>query len=239
VTIAAQKLVLEQLLPMARAGLEAGGIDSADIDLYLGVMQERVASGQTGSQWLLESLETMRDEGSTGEHANALVAAMLSRQAGGRPIHEWPVARLSEGGGWKHSFMRVEQFMTTDLFTVHADDPIELVANLMQWQKIRHVPVEDSQHRLVGLISYRTLLKLMAAGRMNATGDSGIAVSDVMTKNPVTATPEMETLEATRLMKQHNVGCLPVVKDGRLVGIITERDFMTIARELMEQQLRE
>ena len=43
--------------------------------------------------------------------------------------------------------------MTTDLFTVHADDPIEMVANLMIWERIRHVPVEDNEHRLVGLVT--------------------------------------------------------------------------------------
>ena len=53
--------------------------------------------------------------------------------------------------------------MTTDLFTVHEDDPVELVANLMDWERIRHVPVEDHEHRLVGLVSYRALLRLLGA----------------------------------------------------------------------------
>ena len=52
--------------------------------------------------------------------------------------------------------------MTTDLFTVHADDPVEMVANLMNWERIRHVPVEDHEHRLVGLVTYRAVLRFLA-----------------------------------------------------------------------------
>ena len=58
--------------------------------------------------------------------------------------------------------------MTTDLFTVHADDPIEMVANLMIWERIRHVPVEDKDHRLVGLVTYRAVLRFLAGGALAA-----------------------------------------------------------------------
>jgi CBS domain-containing protein len=60
-----------------------------------------------------------------------------------------------------------------------------------------------------------------------------------MQKDPQTVTPETRTLEAIELMRRHRIGCLPVVSNGHLVGIVTEADFMKIAGQLLEQQLRE
>ena len=59
-----------------------------------------------------------------------------------------------------------------------------------------------------------------------------------MHRDPVTVAPETSTLEAIEIMKRHQIGCLPIVKEGRLVGIVTERDFMNVAQQLMEDLLR-
>ena len=56
-------------------------------------------------------------------------------------MSEWETASLDEAGGWQNHYMLVEQFMATDLFNVNEDEPIDLVASLMDWEKIRHVPV--------------------------------------------------------------------------------------------------
>ena len=130
---------------------------------------------------------------------------------------------------------RVDQYMTTDLFTVREDEPVDLVAAAMEWRQIRHVPVEDNEHRLVGIVSYRTILRLVATGWR---GDRPIAVAEVMRRDPVAIPPDTSTLDAIALMRQHRVSALPVVHDGRLVGIVTERDFMEVTRELLEERLR-
>ena len=96
----------------------------------------------------------------------------------------------------------------------------------------------DHQHRLVGLVSYRALLRLMARGKM-VDGGRHIAVSEVMRQDPVTVDPEASTLQAIELMREHRVGCLPVVRDERLVGMVTERDFMNVSAQLLEQKLKE
>ena len=108
----------------------------------------------------------------------------------------------------------------------------------MDWEKIRHVPVEDHEHRLVGLVSYRSLIHLLANGEF-AKREEPIPVSEVMKRDLVTVAPETTTLEAVALMKGKSIGSLPVVKDGRLIGIVTERDFMDIASELLEEKLKE
>jgi CBS domain-containing protein len=234
----AVNLICDHLLPLAREGLARRGIDAADADRYLSVIDKRVSSGKTGSQWAVVSLSGMRGKGNLSERLTALTAAMVERQKGDEPVAEWSPAKLVESSGWKQNFLKVEQYMTTDLFTVSEDESLDLVASLMEWKRIRHVPVEDGQHRLVGLISYRSLLKLMARGTLRSP-DGHIAVSEVMNRDPVTVGPETSTLEAIELMRQHQVSCLPVVTDDHLVGIITERDLMNVAAALLEQRLKD
>lgn len=243
--ISARDLILNELLPMSRAGLVRAAIDSADIERLLGVIEERVRTRRTGAQWLLSSAAEMRNQGSRAERLAALTAGIFHRQhpqpgVPVHPVHEWSTAYLDEGGGWTRNFQRVGQYMTTELFTVQPDDTLDLVISLMDWERVRHVPVEDSSHRLVGIVTYRAMLTYLArqlqAGRL---GDpASIPVTDIMRKDPVTVTPTTSTLDGIRLMREHKVSCLPVVQDGRLVGLITEHDFMRIAGQLLEQQLR-
>ncbi|MFQ5491679.1 MAG: glutamate-cysteine ligase family protein [Phycisphaerae bacterium] len=237
-TYPAQELICKKLAPLAREGLTRSGIDEADIARYLGVIEQRGRSGKTGAQWILGSMAFMKDRGVTGERVTALTAGMYTRQQQEQPVHDWPLAQLEEGGGWKHHYMRVEQYMTTNLFTVHEDDVIDLVANLMDWRHIRHVPVEDDHHHLVGLVSYRSLLRLLGHDQAHGT-DHPVAVRDVMNPQPISIAPETSTLDAIDIMRRQRVACLPVVKDKRLVGLITERDFLDISRQMFETHLSE
>jgi CBS domain-containing protein len=238
--IPAKQLIRRQLLPMAREGLQEVQVDEADIDRFLGVIDARVSSGRTGSKWILESFKSMgqdRDVKPT-EKMGALVAAMLNRQVKEAPVHKWKLARLDEAEDWKNVDHRVEQYMTTELFTVHEDEVIDLVANVMDWRHVRHVPVENSDGKLVGIVSYRTLLRLLARS-MSTTEGQPVPVKDLMTRDIVTARPQTTTLEAIELMRERKVGCLPVVTDDdRLVGIVSERDFLRVAAELLLSSLR-
>jgi CBS domain-containing protein len=230
----APKLVLDKLLPLAEAGLRRAGVDADDIGRYLGIVDNRVRSGRTGSRWILSSFAEMK-KGKPGERLNALVAATVHRQGTGRTVAEWERARLDEAAIDKHNYLRVDQYMTTDIFSVHADDPVDLVANLMGWERIRHVPVEDSDHRLIGLISYRSVLRFLTSDRAQKTADT--PVSEIMKTDVVTITPSTPTLEAIGLLRRFRIGCLPVVAEGKLVGIITEENFMDIAADLLEKRL--
>jgi CBS domain-containing protein len=229
-------LLIKEFLPLAREGLD-GRIDDADIDRYLGVIEERVLSGSTGSTWALKSLMGMKDQGMRGERLTALAAATIERQEEGKPVHEWELATIEDGGGWNPNFLRVEQFMTTHLFTVHEDELLEMVAFLMHKKQIRHVPVEDDQHGLVGLVSYRSILKM--ASQMDGVDRMAHPVSEIMEVNPLTVSPETSTQEAIEIMRTHRVSCLPVVKNEKLVGLVSETDFMQIAYQLLDEKLRE
>ena len=234
----AQELIQDVLLPMAREGLQSADLDTGDIDRYLGIIDERCKRGRTGSRWLLDSLGAMGGKGTKDQRMNALVRAMQVRQEAGEPVHTWALADTGEFEGWKESYVQVGQFMTTDLFTVHPEDVVDLAASLMDWRHIRHVPVEDNNGDLVGLVSHRTLLRLVGQG-MRGAERTPVAVKDIMIHEPKTVAPNTPTLEAIELMREHRIGSLPVVEGGKLVGIITERDLIRVAAMLFEKHLRE
>jgi CBS domain-containing protein len=237
VMVPADRLILDELLPLAREGLEAPGLDAENIDLYLGTIEERVSSRRTGAQWLLESIAGLSSDAPLTERLSAVTAATADRQLDGSPVHTWAPARLEEGGGWKQSYLTVEHCMDTDIVTVNQDEPVDLVANLMVWNNIRHVMVEDDENRLVGLVSQRKLLSLVGTYHPETSGP--LPVSEVMQADPKTVTPETSTVEAIGLMRANSWACLPVIKDGHLVGVLTESKLMEIAGKLLEEKLRE
>jgi CBS domain-containing protein len=126
--------------------------------------------------------------------------------------------------------------MSTDLFTVQPDDLIDLAASVMDWRHIRHVPVEDGDGRLVGLITHRNLLRLVSSGSRDKD-INGILVRELMVVDPVTVSPSTPTLEAMKIMREQRIGCLPVVEAGQLVGIVTSFDFLDASARLFEQHL--
>jgi CBS domain-containing protein len=107
----------------------------------------------------------------------------------------------------------------------------------MEWHRIRHVPVEDRDHRLVGLVSYRTLLRLVSEHDPEDRAAATIPVGEVMRRDPVVIGPDTTTTRAIAIMRERRVGCLPVVQGGTLVGIVTEHDFTEIAGQLLEEKL--
>lgn len=228
-------LLAEHLLPLARQGLASRGIEAADSERYLGVIEERVASGRTGARWAFDSLQVLEPE-RADERQRALVRGMLAGQRQNEPVHRWPLA-TAEADDWRHGFTSVRQIMKTDLFTVGPEDLVDLAANLMDWEHLRHVPVEDSQGRLVGLVSHRAILRTFAL-RLAQGERRPIAVREIMRADPVSIGPGATPLEAIARMRERRVSCLPVVEAGQLVGILTEHDFIPIAGRLLEAALR-
>ena len=233
----ADELILDRLLPVAREGLAGRGLDSGDIDRYLGVLEERVEKERTGSRWILDSLQAMGDRGRTTDRYQAVVRAAIANEASGEPIARWELARLEEAEDLRDSYRRIGQIMTTDLFTVHPADLIDLAASVMDWEHVRHVPVEDHDGQLVGLVTHRHLMRMVAHGERE--GAKPVAVREVMQPDPVAIGPETNTLDAIALMRDQKVGCLPVVEGGKLVGLVTESDFIAVSAKLLDRWLRD
>jgi CBS domain-containing protein/gamma-glutamyl:cysteine ligase YbdK (ATP-grasp superfamily) len=233
-TYTASTLILDRLLPLALQGLKQADVNPADAAQYLGVIEERVRSGQTGSQWTMKSLNALSDK--PCEVRNRLLAReMLARQKTGEPVHRWPIIEASESDDWSQGYQTVGQFMATDLFTVRPDDLVDLAASVMTWRHIRHVPVEDNEGRLVGLVSHRALLKLLSQGALG--NEAPVTVREIMTPEPLTVSSTTPTLEAMEIMRRNRVGCLPILDDGRLVGIVTSYDFLDASARLFKDQL--
>ncbi|KAA9132110.1 CBS domain-containing protein [Marinihelvus fidelis] len=235
--LTAKELILDQLLPLARSGLHAVGIDGDDINRYLGVIQDRVEKRRTGARWMLESVAGMKGQGTPDQRMRCLVSSMVQQQSAGEPVSHWQLATFCEKLDWRDSYRFVGQFMVTDLFTVRDDDIVDFAASLMDWRHVRHVPVEGDDGELVGLVSHRALLRLVANGKLNESGK--VTVSEIMKPDPITVTPDTQTVDAIRLMREHKLACLPVVENGKLVGLVTEHDLIVVSSQLLERYLAE
>jgi len=232
----ASSLILEQLLPFARHGLRASNVASDDIDKYLGIIEERARTRQTGAGWIMKSLTAMDGAICKDARQRKLTSAMLASQKVGQPIHRWPIIEATGADEWEQGYRTVGQFMSRDLFTVSPDDLIDLAASVMDWRHIRHVPVEDRDGRLIGLVTHRSLLRTISNGtRANVEGS--ITVRDVMIENPLTVTPSTSSLEAIEVMRSKRIGCLPVIEGDQLVGIVTSYDFLEASARLFQQHL--
>jgi acetoin utilization protein AcuB len=135
--------------------------------------------------------------------------------------------------------MLVYERMSRHPITVTADVPIDEALNLMRESKVRRLPVVDKKGKLVGIVSEKDLLYASPSPATSLSIHeihylvSKIKVADVMTKDVITVEEYTPLEEAARIMVDHKIGGLPVVRDGALVGIITETDLFKIFLELL------
>ena len=132
--------------------------------------------------------------------------------------------------------------MAVDLVTASPDDSVARVRNLMYEHWVRHIPVVDGEGRLVGLVTYRDLLRRSLIER----SDRPVWVeqeelekleADTVTQHIVDeVSPDTELGEAGRLLLESKKGCVAVVDDGRLVGMLSEADFVRYLVEGMESE---
>jgi CBS domain-containing protein len=128
--------------------------------------------------------------------------------------------------------------MSTDLCTVRPSDTLATARNLMHDKKIHHLPVLDDNQKLVGLV---TLTNVLAAtdsilrDARNRIHASDIVVGDIMVRDVATVSEKASLRQAALFLEKHRIGCLPVVTDGELRGIVTDTDFVGVAINLLEQ----
>lgn len=231
--IPARDLIIKEMLPMAETGLKKTGVSDRDINKYLSIIEARAESGKTGSRWILKSFQSLKKEVSADEALLTLTEGIYQRQKAGNPVHLWEAIDLSEGGSWNSRYEYVEQIMTKDLITVHEDDVLEMVRNIMLWSNIHHIPVENMRGELIGLVSSDKLL-----ARLDHLGKEGLTkatVGEVMIKNVFTVDPGTTTKEAHQIMQSNEIGCLPVVSNKKLIGIVTGNDYLKLIGKIFEE----
>jgi len=231
------ELALEELIPRAKKGLEMRNIHPDDISRYMDVIEARAREHMNGARWALRSYTKLKKETTEDEALTVLTYAMCVNEKSGIPVHKWQMPELNDLKEYRPSGLKVSEFMTTDLFTVQKDDIIDLVIDMMDWRKIRYTPVEDKEGKLVGLITLRIVLRHMLSKRSQDPANEGeiTTVKDIMNQNPMVIDPNATIHEAMSIMRKNMIGCLPVVKNGELIGIITEMDFLKIAGRLIER----
>ncbi len=135
--------------------------------------------------------------------------------------------------------MLVNELMTRSLYTVNEHDTLVHARELMLAHRIRHLPVVDGENRFIGLLTQRDLLAATVAPLegvdrdMLDTLESSRTVGEAMKRDVVAVDEETELAMAAELLLDHKFGCLPVLHDGYLTGIVTEADFVRLVIDLV------
>jgi CBS domain-containing membrane protein len=131
-----------------------------------------------------------------------------------------------------NSQLRVRDLMTEKVFSVHPGDSVDKIYDAMTERSIRHIAVIDGEGDLVGVVSHRDLLRhaLIERSDLPLFVQRAILrrtkVEEVMTSEVETAEPDQPIKDAAQVMFENKFGCLPVVEGWRVVGILTESDFV-------------
>lgn len=221
-TLSAYDLIKNELLPLAHQGLRNCGLTDVEIFTYLGPIEKRLET-YTGAQWQVRNFRRLKQEMNNSDALRVLTEIMHTQQLQNTPICNWPETAVEPIVASVVSNMSlVKQLMSPDVFTVYPDDPALLVANIMRWNDINHVIVEDRKGKLHGVVT---------SGRINELREKGVDLADisvkkVMRKDIRTTHPEAAIEEALEIMKTHWISSLPVVENNRLMGIITKNDML-------------
>lgn len=135
----------------------------------------------------------------------------------------------------------VTELMTTDLYTLYETDSVHQAREMMNEHHIRHILVVDANDLFVGLLTQRDLLAATVSSFADVSLaerdelESGIPLHEIMTREVTVAEEETSLLEAAEFLLDTKHGCLPIVANGYLRGILTEADFVKLAVNLMEK----
>ena len=131
----------------------------------------------------------------------------------------------------------IDAIMSTNLVTVPPSATLAEARTLMQSNGIHHLPVTDDGD-IVGLVTITNVLAATDSflrDDRNRIHANEIIVGDVMVKDVATVDVNASLRQAALFLEKHQIGCLPVIDDDNLVGIITETDFVAVAINLLEQ----
>jgi acetoin utilization protein AcuB len=135
-----------------------------------------------------------------------------------------PRKRRREGGG----AMKIKALMIPDPISITEKTSVREAIEIMKANSIRHLPVTQEGNLLVGFVTLADLRMGLIPSMV-----AGLTLSDLMIKNPITVDPESDIEIAAQLIYKHKISGIPVVKKGKLVGIITESDMLRAFIDMM------
>lgn len=121
-----------------------------------------------------------------------------------------------------------KDIMSVDILTVRDDRDLNFTEVLLEAKNIRHIPVVDKQQRLVGLVSMRDICRYLSTGNASQF----IPIREIMSTRVITAEPDTGIAELARMMLTNNISAIPIVIDGKILGMVSEKDFLTLVSEL-------
>lgn len=215
---------------MAYQGLAKAGIPEKEAEKYLSIIQQRVKTEKTGSQWILDSVEQLRKNNTIADAMIITTAGFLKRQKENIPVHLWAPIAEEEIVDKSWRFQSVDQIMSRDLFGVQLNDPITYAAHIMSWRRINHLLVRNENGKLEGLLTANNLLPYVKKDAHD------VLVKDVMITEPVKVEPTTSIAEALDVMLRHNIDSLPIVEgEVRVVGLITITDLIKATAFFLHQ----
>ena len=136
--------------------------------------------------------------------------------------------------------MQVGDLMSKQVVTLGETDVLVAAEELMGLRRFRHLPVVDKQGGLVGILTRRDILAASLPGDsatriQKMVHSATVKVSDIMHRQVLSVAVTNDLAFAARLMASKKIGCLPVTDDGKVVGILTEADFVRMAADLLER----
>ncbi len=137
--------------------------------------------------------------------------------------------------------MNVQELMATEVVTIGRNDDLRMVDDIMAERRVRHVPVVENDV-VVGLVTQRDMFKAQMSSAMGY-GEKGqraflhtVVVKEIMSHPVVTIEPNTSVAEAVDLIMSRDIGCLPVVQNDRLVGIVTKTNLLQRLRAISDME---
>ena len=133
--------------------------------------------------------------------------------------------------------LQVRDVMSREVHTVTRNDELAIADTLMKQERVRHLPVLDEDGEVCAVVSQRDLFRgalLRALGYGSRAEElmlKQVAVKEAMSAEIQTTAPDTPIADAARVMIERKIGCLPVIESGRLIGIVTETDFVRLVAE--------
>jgi CBS domain-containing protein len=130
--------------------------------------------------------------------------------------------------------LTLNEIMVSDLHTLEADNTLQDAVELMKSKKIRHIPIVGSNNQLLGLVTQRDILAASSPDSTNKQQEMSTPLNAIMITKLDTVNKGTDLRQAALFLQQHKHGCLPVVEDNTLVGLVTDTDFVSVAINLLE-----
>lgn len=134
----------------------------------------------------------------------------------------------------------VHDIMTREVFTLRETDTLKTARSMMSLARIRHIPIVNERMEFQGLVTHRDILTATISRFADIDRqtqdeiDAGIPIVEIMRTDVTSVSPDLPLRDAADILLAHKYGCLPVVEDSIMVGILTEADFLKLTIRLMD-----